>query len=228
MFETTTRKSVPGILAWGLAWGLALTLAALTGCEVSSDVSLPEEDRLLEEIMDSYVSERFRFYPVESTLSGLPGNDDRLGSYSQAAIEERIDWLLDFHHKLLGLRLTVLSQPGYLDALWLASLVKAELFELEERSVWRRSAAFYGDAMRLGVVSLLAEGDLASRADALAARLGDIPGLFDEARANLGPAEKLHRGTAIGSELEGEGEPGPHCREAADHRQPAPVAARQP
>lgn len=195
MFETTTRARVPGILAWGLA----MTLGALAGCEVSSDVALPEEDRLLEDIMDSYVSERFRFYPVESTLSGLPGNDDRLGSFSQAAIEERIDWLWDFHHKLLGLRLTVLSQPGYLDALWLASLVKAELFDLEERSVWRRSAAFYGDAMRLGVVSLLAEGDLASRADALAARLGDIPGLFDEARENLGPAEKVWRSDGLAS-----------------------------
>ena len=123
---------------------------ALAGCQVSSDVSLPEEDRLLEDIMETYVSERFRFYPVESTLSGLPGNDERLGSYSRAAIEERIGWLLDFHHKLMGLRPTALSQPGYLDALWLASLVKAELFELEERSLWRRSAAFYGDAVRLG------------------------------------------------------------------------------
>ena len=190
MFRMTTRPSV---------LGLVIGFAALAGCQVSSDVSLPEEDRLLEDIMETYVSERFRFYPVESTLSGLPGNDDHLGSYSRAAIEERIGWLTDFHHKLLGLRPTALSQRGYLDALWLASLVKSELFELEERSIWRRSAAFYGDAVRLGLVSLLAEGDLASRADALAGRLGNIPPLLDEARENLDPAESVWRSDGLDS-----------------------------
>ena len=81
----------------------------------------------------------------------------------------------------------------------MASLVKAELFELEERSLWRRSAAFYGDAVRLGIVSLLAEGDLASRADALAGRLGDIPRLLGEAQENLVPAENVWRSDGFAS-----------------------------
>ena len=173
--------------------------ALLAGCEVSSDVTLPEEDHFLEDIMEAYVSERFRFYPVESTLSGLPGNDDRLGTYSQAAIDARVAWLTDFHHKLMGLRLTRLSQAGYVDALWLTSLVKAELFALEERMRWRRSAAFYGDTIRLGLVSLLAEGELASRSDALSGRLGDIPRLLEEARENLEPANRVWRTDGLAS-----------------------------
>jgi uncharacterized protein (DUF885 family) len=179
-----TRAGVAGALAVGL-------VLALPGCEISGDGALPGEDRVVEDIMETYVSARFRFYPVESTLSGLPGNDDRLGDFSRASIDERIQWLTDFHYKLLGLKLTALSQPAYLDALWLTSLVKAELFELEVRSVWRRSASFYGDAARLGLVTLLAEGELASRTDALGARLAEIPVLFGQARENLEPAASV-------------------------------------
>ena len=169
-----------------------LCATALAGCsETSPDLSLSAEDELLEDIMETYFSERFRVYPVESTLAGLPGGDDRIGDFSRAAIEARIGWLIDFHHKLLGLRLTSLSQPGYLDALWMTSLVKAELFQLEERALWRRSARFYADPARVGLVALIAEGELTSRTDALAGRLREIPGLLDSARENLEPAHRV-------------------------------------
>ncbi len=184
MLLATTRASVVFVLVSGLA-------IMLSGCETSGDGALPDEDRLLEDMMESYVSARFRFYPVESTLSGLPGNDDRLGDFSRASIDGRVDWLTDFHYKLLGLRLTALSQPAYLDALWLTSLVKAELFELEVRGVWRRSASFYADTARLGLVTLLAEGELASRTDALGGRLAAIPGLLARARENIAPADRV-------------------------------------
>ncbi len=57
------RKALFGIIGF---------LLAAYGCVPKTDISLPEEDRLLEDVMEAYVAERFRFYPVESTLSGLP------------------------------------------------------------------------------------------------------------------------------------------------------------
>ena len=120
---------VPGLCAPLTVLGLLL------GCGAPPPPSFPEEDQLLESLIEEYVLARFRFYPVESTLAGLPGNDDRLGSFSAADVGKRIGALSDFHKKLLGLRPEALSQTAYLDALWLTSLVKMELFDLEERKV---------------------------------------------------------------------------------------------
>ncbi len=182
-----------------LVIGLAGLAVAAYACAPKADTSLPVEDRLLEDVMEVYFAERFRFFPVESTLSGLPGNDDRLGSFARADIDARVSWLADFHYKLLGLRLTELSQPAYLDAIWLTSLVKAELFELEQRQLWNRTAAFYGDQIRLGLVSLLAEGELATRVEALAGRLAAITPLLEQARENLGPVQPIWRADGVRS-----------------------------
>jgi hypothetical protein len=166
--------------------GLSAALALVSGCGGDETPSFPEEDRLLESLMEEYVAGRFRFYPVESTLAGLPGNDERLGSYSRADIDARVETLSDFHKKLMGLRPDALSQSSYLDTLWLTSLVKMELFELEERRLWERAPAFYADTIRTGIVALLLARDVLSRTDALRARLEAIPALLEQARENLG------------------------------------------
>ncbi len=156
------------------------------GCGGDTRESFPDEDRLLEGLMEEYVAARFGFYPVESTLAGLPGHDALLGSFSRADISRRVAWLSDFHTKLMGLKLKALSQPAYLDALWLTSLTKAELFDLEKRRIWALSAAFYGENIRTGLVSLLMAPDLPNRTNELGGRLDAISTLVDQARENLG------------------------------------------
>jgi Bacterial protein of unknown function (DUF885) len=176
----------------------ALALALVPGfwaCTGAGDSSEPysEEDRLLESLMEDYVTARFHFYPVESTLAGLPGNDAELGSFSRADVTRRISWLYDYHNRLSGLRLTSLSQPAFLDALWLTSLTKAELFDLERRRTWASSPRFYADGIRTGIVSLLLASDLVSRTEALGGRLDAIPTLLDQAHENLGPLSDAER-----------------------------------
>lgn len=166
----------------------------LCGCGRESEPPFPDEDRLLESLMEEYVAARLGFYPVESTLAGLPGRDGVLGSFSRSDITGRVHWLSDFHTKLMGLKLGALSQPAYLDALWLTSLTKAELFDLETRRVWALSPAFYGETVRTGLVSLLLAPDLANRTDELGGRLDAIPTLVDQAGENLGELpESLRR-----------------------------------
>lgn len=172
-------------------WSLALGLGVVSvGCWPTGS-QLPTEDRLLEVFMEDYVTARFRFYPAEATQAGLPGNDARLGSYSRADILARIDWLSDFHDKLAGLRLMELSQPSYLDALWLTSLVKAELLDLEVRSLWEVAPAFYLSRIHDGLVALVLSASPERRVDALAARLNEIPGLVSQASENVGPGPPL-------------------------------------
>lgn len=187
-FSSTSRRALsPLVLHLGL---VVIALTSLGGCE--SEVPAPvAEDRLVEELMDEYIAARFTFYPVEATLAGLPGNDDRLGDFSRTDIEGRIRFLIDYRQKLTGVRPTWLSESAHMDLLWLTSLVKAELFELEERALWSRSPAFYGDAIREGIVSLLLSGDLAGRTGALAGRLDEVPDLVEDAKANLTSSSAL-------------------------------------
>lgn len=153
----------------------------------------PDEDRLLEGLMEEYVAARFGFFPTESTLAGLPGRDAALGSFSRSDIASRVQWLSDFHTKLMGLKLGALSQPAYLDALWLTSLTKAELFDLEDRRLWTISAAFYGENIRIGLVSLLLAPDLANRTEELGGRLDAIGKLMEQASENLDEIPDAHR-----------------------------------
>jgi hypothetical protein len=151
--------------------------------------------------MEEYVAARFGFYPVESTLAGLPGQDALLGSFSHSDINRRVSWLSDFHTKLMGLNLKALSQPAYLDALWLTSLTKAELFDLEQRRLWALSAAFYGENIRTGLVSLLLSPGLASRTEELGGRLDAIPTILDQAQENLGEIPDTFRRDGLRSLL---------------------------
>jgi hypothetical protein len=178
-----------------------LVALVLCGCSRETERSFPDEDRLLESLMEEYVAARLGFYPVESTLAGLPGRDALLGSFSRQDIIGRVSWLSDFHTKLMGLKLGALSQPAYLDALWLTSLTKAELFDLESRRVWAISPAFYGESIRTGIVSILLAPDLANRTEELGGRLDAIPTLVDQAGENLGELTESHRRAGVRSLL---------------------------
>lgn len=180
-------RASPSVLLYLFALGLGI---ASVGCWPTGS-QLPAEDRLLEAFMEDYVTARFQFYPAEATQAGLPGNDARLGSYSRADIMARIDWLSDFREKLSGLRLMDLSQPSYLDALWLTSLVKAELLDLEVRSLWEFSPSFYLARIHDGLVALVLSASPESRIDALAARLRDIPTLVAQAKENIRPTSPV-------------------------------------
>jgi hypothetical protein len=173
----------------------------LCACGPEAGEPFPEEDRLLEDLMEEYVAARFGFYPVESTLAGLAGNDGVLGSFSRSDVSRRVAWLSDFHTKLIGMRFNALSQSAYLDALWLTSLTKAELFDLEQRRLWALSPAFYGENIRAGLVSLLLAPDLAIRTDDLGGRLDAIPVLMDQAGENLGEIPEAFRRDGIRSLL---------------------------
>ena len=184
-----------------LALLAALALCLVSACGGGTERSFPDEDRLLERLMEEYVAARFSFYPVESTLAGLPGRVAVLGSFSRSDIAGRVLWLSDFHTKLMGLKLKALSQPAYLDALWLTSLTKAELFDLERRRLWARSVAFYGENIRTGLVSLLLAPDLANRAEELGGRLDAISTLMSQAGENLGEVPESYRRDGVRSLL---------------------------
>ena len=167
---------------------LCVVLAALNcflaACAPPTDRTDSTEDAILEERAREYFDQRFRFYPVEATAAGLHAYDGELGQFGASDIASRVAELRDLRQRLLGIDLTGLSRPAFVDALWLTSMVKAELFELEEVESWRRSPRFYSEVLCRGVSSLL-EPWGSPRVEALLSRLDQVPILFQAGAVNL-------------------------------------------
>ena len=134
---------------------VAAPIFFLTACAPAADRNDSAEDEILEERAREYFDERFRFYPIEAPAAGLHAYDGELGQFGASHVASRVLQLRDLRQRLLGIDLTRLSHAAFIDALWLISTVKAELFELEELEPWRRSPRFYSEIMCRGVSSLL-------------------------------------------------------------------------
>ena len=153
-------------------------------CSENPGPELSPEDHILEERAREYFDARFRTYPVQATMAGVHVNDADLGRFSASHVNSRVAELRDFRQRLLGIDLTKLSRPAFIDALLLTNAVKAEIFELEEVESWRRSPRFYSDIICSGVWSLFEPGN-PTRLDALLSRLHQIPSLLESAIQNI-------------------------------------------
>ena len=142
------------------------------------------EDRILRERATEYFDARFRFYPVQATMAGVHDSDTELGRFSTSHMKSRVAELRDFRQRLLGIDLTKLSRPAFIDALLLTNAVKTEIFELEEIASWRRSPRFYSDIIRSGLWTLFQPG-ASIRMDALLSRLNQIPSVLESAMQNI-------------------------------------------
>ena len=163
---------------------VAALIFFLTACAPAADRNDSAEDEILEERAREYFDERFRFYPVEATAAGLHAYDGELGQFGARHVASRVLQLRDLRQRLLGTDLTGLSRAAFVDALWLTSTVKAELFELEEIELWRRSPRFYSEIVCRGVWSLL-EPWGSPRVEALLSRLAQVPIVLQAAARSL-------------------------------------------
>ncbi len=153
-------------------------------CSESPGPDISREDQILEERAREYFDARFRFYPVQATMVGVHDSDADLGRFSASEVKSRVAELRDFRQRILGIDLTKLSSPAFIDALLLTNAVKTEIFELEEIESWRRSPRFYSDVIRSGIWSLFQPG-APTRLDALLSRLNQIPSLLESALQNI-------------------------------------------
>jgi uncharacterized protein (DUF885 family) len=143
----------------------------------------------LDELIDAFLAEEVEESPTTATRLGIEGHDDRLGDFGAGAFERRAAaedrWLERFG---------ALGDDGLtLDERIDRDLVRSTLTGravLRDWAVWRRDPATYLGPCLQGVFSLFLnrvhpEPDLARFA---AARLREVPGVLDAARANLDPS----------------------------------------
>ena len=173
---------------------MALVLvAAGIGCTGRSGPGSSAQDELVAELVDRYVSERHRFYPIEAVLAGVPNEDASLGSFRAEDIDRRVAQLVDYHKQLTAFDPTALSESAYIDVQWLTSWVKLELFVLEELEPWRLSPAFYGEILHSNLIESFLRREPLSDTELVVHRLGLIPAFVEQAVETLDASPEAHR-----------------------------------
>jgi uncharacterized protein (DUF885 family) len=143
----------------------------------------------LDELIDAFLAEEVEESPTTATRLGIEGHDDRLGDFGADAFERRAAaedrWLERFG----ALRDDELTLDERIDRDLVRSTLTGRAV-LRDWAVWRRDPATYLGPCLQGVFSLFLnrvhpEPELARFA---AARLREVPGVLDAARANLDPS----------------------------------------
>lgn len=170
----------------GLLSSCLLLAVLAAGCRDDlPEVSL-RENSMLSGLAAEYCSQRVRFYPLEAALKGDQEYEGQLGRFDPDAIRGRLSWLQDFRQRLLGVDVTSLSRPSYLDLLLLTSAVKAEMFELAELERWNVSPLYYTSSIFVGLTRLLHSTTQSDdKVDSLVSLLEEVPAFIETARGNL-------------------------------------------
>jgi len=142
-----------------------------------------EAEPFVRALLDDLVAED----PVLATDLGLTAGADRLPTWSASALSARVELLHGHEARLRGL-LADEDAGTAIDAFAGVQVARRLLRDLELRRVHRRQPTKYLDVVR-GLFPLLVRelGTLDERVDAVAGRLRAVPGLLEEARANLEP-----------------------------------------
>ena len=150
-------------------------------------------------IANDWIDNTLAHRPSAATSLGVHDHDDRLGDRSRAAIEDRARTLRAQLGRLEALDPATLTGNAVYEHDLLRRRIRWELVTIEELETWRRSPGTYLGTIGGACNSLIIRdfAPLADRARSLVARLGQVPGLLEQGRANLEGCERLHVETAI-------------------------------
>ena len=140
-----------------------------------------QAEPLIQALLDDLVADD----PVLGTMLGLTAGADRLPSWSASALSARVRMLRGHKARLRGL-LADEDADTAIDAFAGVQITRRLLRDLELRRVQNRQPTKYLDVAQ-GLFPLLVRelGTPDERVDAVAGRLNAVPGLLEEARANL-------------------------------------------
>jgi uncharacterized protein (DUF885 family) len=148
-------------------------------------------------LVDAYFDAKFAFEPSSGTAVGLHRYDRALEDLSRARIQSRVAELRSFVQRLETLPAarspSALAPEEAIDAAFLTSQARAELFDLTTLQSWRRNPMIYARLPGEAIDGLMkrAFAPAPERLRSVVARLAALPALYQAARANLDnpPAE---------------------------------------
>lgn len=129
----------------------------------------------------------YEAYPVRATNLGLHTWDGRLPPHDRAAVQRRIDDLLDWLRQLERVPLSVLEDPRRHDYGVLEFAIRAELLALEEIRPWVNDPRYYTALIADGIASVAARAyaPIGTRLPAISSRMREAIALLEAARVNL-------------------------------------------
>jgi uncharacterized protein (DUF885 family) len=151
----------------------------------------------LRELERSYFDLRWHLDPVAASQAGLTAHDARLGRFSAAALKPAIAALKSVAGALEETAADALEDE--IDRTALLNEIRVTLHRFEKERPQARDPEFWLSHVLNGLFVLLRPGDRgpAERAAALAARLGEIAALLDDARATIDDPPRVFAETAL-------------------------------
>lgn len=163
--------------------------------------SASDTDQALERIASDYINALPELSPVTATTLGDHRADDRIDDVSAAGRKARHEMLGAYNARLGGIKWKQLSKPNQIDAAILRNRLESDLFALDTLQEWAWNPLLYVNIAGSSLYGLLARdfAPIEGRLDNAAARLEQLPGFLQQARAALQPdrVPKIHAETAI-------------------------------
>ncbi|MFQ5608636.1 MAG: DUF885 domain-containing protein [Woeseiaceae bacterium] len=158
-------------------------------------------DEAFENLAHEYVSDLVNFSPVGATAIGDHSADDRLDEVDADARARSNRLYTDYEAPRAAIDREHLSRANQVDAALLSNSIQHGLWSLNTLQEWAWNPRVYSDLAGSAVYSLLARdfAPIEERLMSAAARLEQIPRLFEQGRASLEPERvpKIHAETAI-------------------------------
>ncbi|NIT68289.1 MAG: DUF885 family protein, partial [Gemmatimonadetes bacterium] len=138
-------------------------------------------------VRDGFLEWYLESYPVRASELGIHAHDDRLPALDRAAVQRRIDDLLDWLSDLEQVPFVLMREENRYDYAVLEYALRAELLDLEELRSWANEPAVYTRTIA-GAIASVAEREYApldERLEALRNRMQAAVTTLEAARENL-------------------------------------------
>jgi uncharacterized protein (DUF885 family) len=140
---------------------------------------------------DAWLQRVLELDPVAATQVGVHRWDDRLPQRSADALEAEHQEMVKALEDFSGIDLSEFSLDARIDHTLVVHLIKSSIRQYEKTRVHLRDPGFYMNDIMTGVFILIMKefAPLPDRLRSALARMGEIPRLLDEARANITPED---------------------------------------
>jgi uncharacterized protein (DUF885 family) len=143
------------------------------------------EDGEYEAVAEEYIKGYLSAHPLEGTALGLHEYDGKITDYSRLALDAELSRLRRFDDRLSKFDSGKLGPRQSIDLRILQAVVKKDLFEMQDMSVFERNPMVYARAADVNVYIKRNFAPLEDRVRSLAAIESQIPNILIAARTNL-------------------------------------------
>ena len=149
------------------------------------------------DLTNDYFQAMFEYSPTAATAAGLHTYDAKLDDLSAASVANRIAKLKTFQTRLASIKTQ--NADDAVDAEFLASQIKAELFDLETQQTWKRNPMHYIELAGSAVDGLMKRefAPPKARLQLVTARLTQLPSAYAAMQTNVSNPPKEFTDLAI-------------------------------